>query len=215
MKQTGRPFVAHESGKSGVTRKSEPNSQVQFAVDPIANQLLFPSSVTKKVVIPMGVLSGRNILSLFVSSLLSLVLLGYPAAAQQNQSANATLIIRIGNVAPRGIVRLGLYTEAEYPKDNAAWIASADVPAVGGETVVTLQNIPAGTYAIEVYQDLNSNGKMDRNFLGLPREPYGFSRDARPRLSKPDFSRVKFDVNPGENTQLLHLQNTTGRVVTD
>lgn len=118
-------------------------------------------------------------------------------------------------MAPQGIVRLGLYTEAEYPKDNAAWIASADVPAVGGETVVTLQNIPVGTYAVEVYQDLNSNGKMDRNFLGLPREPYGFSRDAHPRLSKPDFSRVKFEVGPGQNTQSLHLQNTTANIIAE
>jgi uncharacterized protein (DUF2141 family) len=163
----------------------------------------------------MGAQSSRNILSLFVSSLMVVALLSGSAAAQPIQSSGATLIVRIGNVAPRGIVRLGLYTETEYPKDNAAWIASADVPAVGGETVVTLQNIPAGTYAIEVYQDLNSNGKMDRNFLGLPKEPYGFSRDARPRLSKPDFSRVKFDVGPGENTQSLHLQNTSTRIVTD
>jgi uncharacterized protein (DUF2141 family) len=158
---------------------------------------------------------ARNILSLFVSGSLSLALLGAPAVAEQGRPGSATLIVRIRNVAPQGIVRLGLYTEAEYPKDNAAWIASADVPAVGGETVVTLQNIPVGTYAVEVYQDLNSNGKMDRNFLGLPREPYGFSRDAHPRLSKPDFSRVKFEVGPGQNTQSLHLQNTTANIIAE
>jgi uncharacterized protein (DUF2141 family) len=149
-----------------------------------------------------------NILSLFVSGLLSSAVFIAPADAQVSASASATLVVRIENVAPRGIVRLGLYTEAEYPKENGNWVASADVPAAGGETVVTLQNIPVGTYAIEVYQDLNSNGKMDSNFLGLPKEPYGFSRDARPILSRPAFNRVKFDVAPGQNNQSLHLQNT-------
>jgi uncharacterized protein (DUF2141 family) len=157
----------------------------------------------------MRSLLNKNILSLFASGLLSSAVLTAPADAQDSASANATLVVRIGNVAPRGIVRLGLFTQAEYPKDNGTWVASADVPAIGGETVVTLQNVPVGTYAIEVYQDLNSNGKIDSNFLGLPKEPYGFSRDARPWLSRPAFSRVKFDVAPGQNSQTLHLQNTT------
>ncbi len=157
----------------------------------------------------------RNILSPFVSGLLSLGVLIARADAQDNAPANATLIVRIENVAPRGIVRLGLFTQAEYPKDNGTWVASADVPAIGGETVITLQDVPVGTYAIEAYQDLNSNGKMDSNFLGLPKEPYGFSRDARPWLSRPAFSRVKFDVAPGQNTQSLHLQNTKGAAATN
>jgi uncharacterized protein (DUF2141 family) len=107
---------------------------------------------------------------------------------------------------------MGLYSEALYPDNNATPITSADVPAVAGETIVTLQDIPVGTYALEVYQDINSNGKMDSNFLGLPKEPYGFSRDARPLLSKPAFRRVKFEVTAGQNSQLVHLQNTTAAV---
>ena len=153
-------------------------------------------------------LLNRNTLSLLAGGLLSSAVLIVPAGAQDSAPANATLIVRVENVAPQGIVRLGLFTEAEYPKDNGTWVASADVPAVAGETVITLQDVPVGTYAIEVYQDINSNGKMDSNFLGIPKEPYGFSRDARPWLSRPKFSRVEFDVAPGQNTQLLHLQNT-------
>jgi uncharacterized protein (DUF2141 family) len=156
----------------------------------------------------MRSLWNKYIISLFAGGLLFPALMIVSAGAQSG--ASATLVVRIENVAPRGIVRLGLFTEAEYPKDNGAWVASADVPAVGGETVITLNNVPVGAYAIEVYQDLNSNGKMDTNFLGIPKEPYGFSRDARPFLSRPDFSSVKFDVAPGLNSQSLHLQNTKG-----
>ena len=46
---------------------------------------------------------------------------------------------------------------------------------------------------------------------GLPLEPYGFSRDAAPRLSKPGFDRVKFDLAAGQNSQTFSLQNTGGR----
>jgi uncharacterized protein (DUF2141 family) len=152
----------------------------------------------------------RNI-SLFVSALLAAAALSVPARGAESTSPGATVVIRVENVAPQGMVRLGLYSEKLYPDDNADPAASADVPASAGETVVTFQNIPVGTYAVEVYQDLNSNGKMDTDFLGIPREPYGFSRDARPLLSKPDFDRVKFEVTAGQNGQTLHLQNTATR----
>jgi uncharacterized protein (DUF2141 family) len=135
--------------------------------------------------------------------------LATPVAAQDGASNETTLTVHVENVAPEGMIRLGLYTEAAYPDNDSTPVASADVRATAGETVVTLRNVPVGIYAIEVYQDLNSNGKMDSGFLGLPKEPYGFSRDARPRLSKPDFDRVKFTVEPGQNSQSLHLQNLT------
>jgi uncharacterized protein (DUF2141 family) len=157
---------------------------------------------------------SKVVLTLLASGMLSAAL-GGSAAAQDQVAANATLVVRIENVAPEGVVRLGLYTQTSYPDDKAAPVASADVSAMGGETVITLQNVPTGTYAIEVYQDLNSNGEMDSTFLGLPKEPYGFSRDAHPRLSKPDFSRVKFEVVVGQNSQSLHLQNTIAIVASN
>ena len=97
---------------------------------------------------------------------------------------------------------------ALYPDDDSKPIASADVPAVSPETVITLHDIPPGTYAIETFQDINSNNKMDTSWFGFPLEPFGFSRDARPRLSKPSFARVKFEVTEGTNVQTLHLQNS-------
>jgi uncharacterized protein (DUF2141 family) len=121
------------------------------------------------------------------------------------------LTIRIENVLPSGgILRLGVYDQAGYPDDNSTPIAFANVTAVSGETTVVLPNIPPGIYAIEAYQDVNSNNQMDTSWLGLPLEPFGFSRDAVPFLSKPSFDQVKFTLVDGENIQILHLQSLTG-----
>jgi uncharacterized protein (DUF2141 family) len=133
-----------------------------------------------------------------------------PAWAQEPAPApTATLVIQVHDVAPRGgMLRLGLYDEAGYPDDNATPVASADVKAEMGETTITLTNVAPGTYAIETFQDVNSNGKMDTSWLGIPLEPFGFSRDAHPHLSKPGFAQVRFTVAPGMNQQSLHLQNS-------
>jgi uncharacterized protein (DUF2141 family) len=139
-----------------------------------------------------------------------LALAGAPAQAQEAHAPGAAsnLVIRIENVSARGgMVRLGLYTRAAYPNDKSEPIAAADVPARAGETIITLKAIPPGVYAVETFQDINANGKMDTSWIGLPLEPFGFSRDARPFLSKPDFDDVKVTLVPGENHLTVHLQN--------
>jgi uncharacterized protein (DUF2141 family) len=57
----------------------------------------------------------------------------------------------------------------------------------------TFADVPAGTYAIAVFQDLNGNGRLDRTPLGLPLEPYGFSKDAG-RLRRPSFPAASIEV---------------------
>ena len=139
-------------------------------------------------------------------ALAGMLLAGLPAQAQEPVS---TVVIHVQNVSPKGgILRLGLYDEARYPDDDSTPVASADVKAEMGDTIVTLTNIPPGVYAIETFQDINANNKMDTSWFGFPLEPFGFSRDAQPRLSKPRFSAVKFEVVPGLNVQTLHLQNS-------
>ena len=153
---------------------------------------------------------GLTLSGLFLAWLATVVALVQPARAEEvaGSTAAATLTIHIENVGYGGIVRLGLYDEANYPDDKSKPVASADVKAVAGETVITLRNVPPGVYAIETYQDVNCNDRMDTTWLGLPLEPYGFSRDAHPVLSKPPFSKVKFMLAGGEQSQTLHLQNS-------
>jgi uncharacterized protein (DUF2141 family) len=135
------------------------------------------------------------------------------AAAQAQgdgaQGPRVRLTIHVQGVLARGgLVRLGLYDRASYDKDGEP-VAFADVAAKAGETVITLTGVAPGDYAIETYQDVNANDKMDQNWIGLPLEPYGFSRDARPFLSRPGFDDVKIALTAGDNSQTVHLQNAS------
>ena len=62
-------------------------------------------------------------------------------------------------------------------------------------------DIPQGTYAIAVVHDENMNGKLDTNRLGIPKEGYGFSNDARGLLGAPSFSAAGFQYD-GQNLGL-------------
>lgn len=63
----------------------------------------------------------------------------------------------------------------------------------------TIHKLPKNTYAVAVYQDVNKNGKLDKNLFGVPTERYGFSNNARGTFSAPSFSEAKVSVQ-GDKT---------------
>ena len=58
----------------------------------------------------------------------------------------------------------------------------------------TLTGITPGTYAIAVFHDENSNGRLD-TMLGIPREGFGFSNNPPLRPRAPRFSECSFTVS--------------------
>ena len=70
------------------------------------------------------------------------------------------------------------------------------VPAAIGSVVVRIAGIPPGSYAAQAYADENDNGKIDRNFLGMPTEGIGFSNDAKMRFGPPAFADAAFTLGP-------------------
>jgi len=54
------------------------------------------------------------------------------------------------------------------------------------------EGIPPGTYALVVLHDENMNGKVDTNWIGIPKEGYGFSNDAKASFSAPSFQDASF-----------------------
>lgn len=53
-------------------------------------------------------------------------------------------------------------------------------------------DLPPGRYALVVLHDENMNGRIDYNWLGIPREGYGFSNDVHGKLGAPSFEQAAF-----------------------
>lgn len=69
-------------------------------------------------------------------------------------------------------------------------------------------DLPPGTYAVSVYEDLNSNHKLDHNLLGIPSEPVGASNNPHPHLGPPRFSECSFRV--GTSAQTISITMVRG-----
>lgn len=65
-------------------------------------------------------------------------------------------------------------------------------------------DVPYGTYAISVYQDTKANGELDRNFLGIPKEPIAFGNNYKP-FGDPDYESASVEYTTSYKTQILKL----------
>lgn len=63
-----------------------------------------------------------------------------------------------------------------------------------GRDALILREVPPGDYALSVYFDANGNDRLDRNFIGIPREPVGFSNGYRPK-GPPSYGRASFSLS--------------------
>lgn len=80
-----------------------------------------------------------------------------------------------------------------FPRDvlhSAMRLVVMKVP--NSEARCDFQGIPSGTYALVVLHDENMNGKIDTNWLGVPKEGYGFSNDAKAAFRAPSFTDASF-----------------------
>ena len=62
----------------------------------------------------------------------------------------------------------------------------------------TFTNLPAGSYAVSAAHDVNGNGKPDKNFVGIPTEPWAVSNNVRPTLRPPRFAEAAFVLTADE-----------------
>ena len=66
-------------------------------------------------------------------------------------------------------------------------------------------DLPPGTYAVTVYEDLNGNHKLDHNLIGIPREPVGASNNPKGRFGPPRFSECAFSLGNIPQTIAINI----------
>ena len=123
------------------------------------------------------------------------------------------LIIKVSGQTNAGILNLGIYNNAEAYDQSVNGEERSEKGVFSGiDSYIELKeshefiiNLPEGTYAIALFIDANENLKIDKNFLGIPKEQYGFSNNAMGKLSGPSFEQAKFQVK-GNAVQNIKLK---------
>ncbi|MEZ0487756.1 DUF2141 domain-containing protein [Fibrella aquatica] len=113
--------------------------------------------------------------------------------------------VEVHNIqAATGTVQIGLFKPCDGFPDKCKPAESKHVTAVKG-SVKAIFEVDPGEYALAVFHDVNSNGKIDMR-LFVPREPYGFSNNIRPRFSAPKFADCRVQIGHTPKTVTIRVE---------
>lgn len=106
------------------------------------------------------------------------------------------IVIEIeGLRSSNGKILIGVYNHKDkFPKDGGSILNLAG-EIVNGRATLQAKNLPPGEYAFALLHDENGNNEMDYNWLGMPKEGFGFSRNPSMGLSAPSFDETKVHFN--------------------
>jgi uncharacterized protein (DUF2141 family) len=129
---------------------------------------------------------------------LAALLSAQPGLAEAPQTASLEVTIT-GIKNAKGVIQLAICpANAGFPDCKGKVIRSAKLTIVNGQAYGSFAGLTAGSYAVSVFHDVNSNGKLD-TFAGIPKEGYGFSRNPGFKPRAPKFTEAELVVQG--NTQ--------------
>ncbi len=134
------------------------------------------------------------------------IMAGAVASAQPVQPGIHVEMLGIRNST--GAVACALFDAPEgFPTEFMKYAANLMMVRVrSAKATCSFEQIPPGRYALAVIHDENRDGKLATNWMGLPKEGYGFSNDAKGTLGAPSFEATSFSYNGRSLQMTITLQ---------
>jgi len=130
------------------------------------------------------------------------VILAFLLVFSEVSIASTITVVINGVDVNKGNIRIGLFDNPkEFPlgEPKMGQTMASSHPSLK----VHFVNLPHGNYAVAVFQDANLNGMLDKNFLGIPKENYGFS--GKKTFGQPDFVDAVFTLQTDEQEILIDI----------
>ena len=122
--------------------------------------------------------------------------------------AQNSIVVQVSNFEnDKGVCRACLFnTEASFNGEGKP-VQCVQTLISNKTSRLVFTNVVSGVYAVSVFHDSNNNNKFDKNFLGIPKEGYGASKNKLPFASAPSFNENKFSIDTGTTTLKIRLRN--------
>lgn len=135
--------------------------------------------------------------------LISLVIAIFAISSAFAQNGKTITVNITGIKGNEGLIMVALYNSEDTFLKKTFRASFSKIKNKKSEIV--FKDVPSGTYAISCFYDKNSNKKMDSNLLGIPKEQYGMSNNARGFMGPPSFKDAKFDITFKDVVQDIKL----------
>jgi uncharacterized protein (DUF2141 family) len=129
-----------------------------------------------------------------------------PLAAQTTGTATLTVCVT-GARNAKGKIRVALFRDGKGFHNDASQAVhsqTADIDPQALSAQVVFADLHTGVYAVSVFHDENMNEKLDKNFMGMPKEGYGASNNPKKKMGPPNFDEAEFQL--GGTEQLVEIK---------
>lgn len=137
-----------------------------------------------------------------------MVVAGAAAALAAAPAQAGDVVITVTDLrSTKGVVRACMTTREDiFPKCIKDPAAHRTVVPANGKLEIRFTGVNPGTYAIALLHDENDNGKADRAMGMMPKEGYGFSRDAPVKMAPPKFQDAVFKQGEGTSRMTIRMR---------
>ena len=125
-------------------------------------------------------------------SFLSAISLGLFGTVMPNTASIRVGVSQISQI--KGTVKWALYDNEKAYEQRTPAVKSGSISVTGESLTWEVTGLTPGPYALAIYHDVNNNGVLDLNFLGVPKEPYAFSGTSSAKWLPPSFDKAAVQV---------------------
>ena len=134
--------------------------------------------------------------------------LGMTLALSASAASANTLVIDVDGLRNRkGQVCLSVFAASTgFPSKTTNAVQSQCMKITDATVRMTLRQLQPGSYAVAVLHDANNDRRANRNFLGIPKEGFGFSRNPAIYFGPPKFGASAFPVMGSSTNIQIHVK---------
>ena len=112
--------------------------------------------------------------------------------------------ILVSNIEEKkGTIHYGVYDNPKlFPKDSGKILGGVEEVSKVIKDGLLIDDLEESEYAVAIFHDKNSNNKFD-TFFSIPKEKFGFSKNARVFLSPPKFEDASFFVGQNSIVEIM------------
>ncbi|MCU0450258.1 MAG: DUF2141 domain-containing protein [Bernardetiaceae bacterium] len=132
-----------------------------------------------------------------------LILVGRLGLAQ----ATGKLVVEVNGLRnDKGEVLISLFKGKDgFPGKADKAVQKAKAIITGKKAVITFNNVPPGEYALSLMHDEDGDGKLATNMLGIPKEGYAASNNAKNSFGPPKYEDAKFNLEGSEKKLQVNM----------
>lgn len=99
------------------------------------------------------------------------------------------------------------HVHLEFSNAKGEKISGFTQSIVNNQSVIVINNIKSGNYTFKYFHDENKNKRLDTNFIGMPKEGFGFSNNAKGMFGPPDLEKTIINVrnNTFQTCNIIYL----------